>query len=192
MRRLPTPLISRLSIWALVLLLPFEPTSAKTQGVAMGSPAPETKPTDAQMAGAVLASASANITLGALALKSSSKPAVRRFGEKLVTENTLLVKATLELSQQLAIIPAENLVSASLTAQAQHGVESVLAAGPVGFDRRFVSASIAYQQTLIETLDGLVLPNVLQSRLEDLLVDVRSATQTHLEEAHKVEATLEG
>jgi predicted outer membrane protein len=165
---------------------------AMAQTPALASPASKSATNEEDVTGALLAAATANLTLGELALQRSTNADVRHWAEGLVSESTILVKQTLETSKDLGISPAQNLVSTSLTGRADGVMRDALAASPAEFDRRYVLGCAGYQQALLEMLDGLLIPNVEKPALESLLATVRSATEIRLEDGLRVASRLGG
>ena len=59
------------------------------------------------------------------------------------------------------------------------------------FDKAYIANEASYHQTVIDALDGTLIPNAKNSELKDLLVKVRPAFVAHLEHAKQIQASMQ-
>jgi putative membrane protein len=158
-----------------------EPASASTAAPAM---------TDANIAAIVVTANTIDVQNGELALAKSSNAQVREFAQHMITDHTAVNKAAIELVTRLGVTPMQNATGTGLKASADATRTRLAQMSGAEFDRAYIANEIAYHQTVLEALDGALIPNAQNPELKATLVSVRPAFVAHLEHAQRVQASL--
>src|SRR6185437_6738657 len=78
----------------------------------------QSKPTDPQIVGIVLAANQIDIDHGKLAVSRGSSQQVRDFAQQMITDHTAVQKTVMDLGAKLHVTPADSATSESLKKQA--------------------------------------------------------------------------
>jgi putative membrane protein len=149
------------------------------------------KLTDAEIAAIVVIANSADVENGELALTRAENPAVKAFARTMVTDHTAVNRQAAELVAMLGVTPAPSEASRSLAAATTAQRQSLAEKSGAAFDRAYIANEVAYHTTVLETLDGVLIPQAENGELKALLVAVRPAFVAHLEHARQLQESLE-
>jgi putative membrane protein len=158
--------------------------------VATASFAQPEGPSDAQIAGIVVAANTVDIDAGKLAQSRSKNKEVKAFAKRMVTDHTGVNKQAGALVKKLNVTPEESDTSKALK---QSGVETLAKLkGLKGkeFDRAYIDNEVAYHQTVMDALDKTLIPSAKNEELKALLVKVRPAFVAHLEHAKHMQSSM--
>lgn len=156
-------------------------TSASAQSAA---------PTDAQIAGIVVAANTVDINAGKLAAKSSSNKDVKAFAKQMVTDHTGVNKQATALVKKLHVKPADSDTSKSLKDGGVENITKLKGLKGKDFDKAYVDNEVTYHQAVIDALDKTLVPNAKNAELKDMLEKVRPAFVAHLEHAKQIQSAM--
>jgi putative membrane protein len=147
-------------------------------------------PNDAQIAGIVVAANTVDIDAGKLAEQKSGDEKVKQFARQMVTDHTGVNKQASALVEKLKVKPEESATSKSLKDAGASNMNKLKALKGRDFDKAYIDNEASYHQTVIDALDGTLIPGAKNSELKDLLVKVRPAFVAHLEHAKQIQASM--
>jgi putative membrane protein len=166
---------------ALAILFACATTAAHGQSAA---------PTDAQIAGIVVAANQVDINAGQLAGKMAKDPQVVRFAKQMVTDHTGVNKQASALVHKLKVTPVDSDTSKSLLDGGKANIAKLKGLQGAAFDKAYVDNEVAYHQAVIDALDKTLIPSAHNAELKDLMVKVRPAFVAHLEHARMMQASM--
>jgi putative membrane protein len=164
---------------AVAVLFAFATTAAFAQG-----------PSDAQIAGIVVAANTVDINAGHLAEKMSKNPEVKKFAKQMVTDHSGVNKQAGALAKKLKLKPEDSDTSKSLKDGGQANVTKLKGLKGAEFDKAYVDNEVAYHQSVIDALDKTLIPSAQNAELKDLLVKTRPAFVAHLDHAKMIQSSL--
>jgi putative membrane protein len=147
-------------------------------------------PTDAQIAGIVVAANTVDIDAGKLAEARSTDKEVKKFAALMVNDHTGVNKQASALVTRLKVKPEDSDPSKSLKDGGAANIKRLQELAGKPFDRAYVDNEVAYHQAVIDALDKTLIPSASNAELKDLLVKVRPAFVAHLEHAKQLQAAL--
>jgi putative membrane protein len=147
-------------------------------------------PSDAQIAGIVVAANKVDINAGHLAEKMSKNAEVKKFAKQMVTDHTGVNKQASALAMKLKLKPEDSDTSKSLKDGGQANVTKLKGLKGAEFDKAYVDNEVAYHQSVIDALDKTLVPSAQNAELKDLLVKVRPAFVAHLDHAKMIQSSL--
>ena len=150
----------------------------------------QTKPSDAQIAGIVVAANGVDVDAGKLAEKMASKSEVKAFANQMIVDHTGVNQQAGALVKKLNIAPEESDISKSLIKGGKENVDKLKALKGVAFDKAYVDHEIVYHQAVLDVLDKTLIANANNAELKELLVKVRPAFVAHLEHAKHIQSSL--
>ncbi len=152
--------------------------------------AQSTAPTDAQIAGIVVAANTVDINAGKLAQSRSKNKEVKEFGKLMVTDHTGVNKQASALVKKLKVTPEESDTSKSLKQSGAETMAKLKGLKGAEFDKAYVDNEVTYHQTVIDSLDQTLIPNAKNEELKALLVKVRPAFVAHLQHAQQLQGSM--
>lgn len=160
---------------------------AQTKTAASAAPA---GPSDAQIAGIVVAANSVDIDAGKLAQTKAAHAEVKKLAKQMVTDHTSVNKSAIELVTKLKVTPEDSETSRSLKADGEKNIAKLKDLKGKEFDKAYVDNEVAYHQAVVEAIDKTLIPSAQNAELKAMLVKVKPAFIAHLEHAKHVQATL--
>ena len=154
------------------------------------SPGKSAGPSDAEIAGIVVAANAIDADLGDLAAVRATHPDIRQFGKTMATDHRAVNKAAGELVARLGVTPVENDVSRRLRADATAFRAELASESGAAFDRSYIQHEVEYHKAVIAAVDELLIPHAQNPELKQTLIAVRPALVAHLEHAQKLLAEL--
>lgn len=170
-----------ITIGTLSILVAFASTTAFSQSAA---------PSDAQIAGIVVAANTVDIDAGKLAEGKAANKEVKQFAQQMVTDHTGVNKQATALVQKLKVTPEDSTTSKSLKDAGKANEDKLKSLKGKDFDKAYVDNEVTYHQTVIDALDKTLIPSAKNAELKELLVKVRPAFVAHLEHAKQVQSSL--
>jgi putative membrane protein len=155
-----------------------------------GSASAQTAPSDAQIAGIVVAANTVDINAGKLAQTMTKQAEVKSFAGQMVTDHTGVNKQAGALVKKLKVTPQESELSKSLKAGGTQNIARLKALKGKDFDKAYIDHEVDYHQTVIDALDKTLIPNAKNAELKDTLVKTRPAFVAHLEHAKQLQSSL--
>lgn len=147
-------------------------------------------PTDPQIAAIVVTANQVDIDAGKLAQSKSTSPEVKAFAERMITDHTGVNKSATELVTKLHVKPESNATSQSLKKGGDENLANLKKLSGPSFDKAYVDHEVAYHQSVLDAVDGTLIPNAKNAELKALLVKVRPAFVAHLEHAKHLQSSL--
>lgn len=164
------------------------PLSAGLSQGGKGSSAPAL--TDANIAAIVVGANTIDIEYGKIAQARARNPEVRRFAETMITDHTAVNRQAGELAAKLKLTPVDNETSRKLAADAEAIRKTLQAESGAAFDRAYIANEVAFHQTVLDAIDGALIPNARNAELKALIQAVRPAVAAHLGHAKQLQASL--
>ena len=159
---------------------------AAASGAALAQPGPS----DAQIAGIVVAANTVDVDAGKLAEKMASQKEVKAFAKQMITDHEAVNQQAGALVKKLNITPENSDVSKDLKNGGDENVTKLKQLSGKAFDKAYVDHEIVYHQAVLDALDKTLIPNAKNGELKDLLVKVRPAFVAHLEHAKHIQSSM--
>lgn len=147
-------------------------------------------PTDAQIAGIVVAANTVDINAGKLAEKKAHSKEVKAFAKQMVTDHSGVNKSATALVKKLKVTPEDSDTAKSLKDGGDANIAKLKGLKGKDFDKAYVDNEVAYHQAVIDAIDKTLVPNAKNAELKDMLVKTRPAFVAHLEHAKTIQAEL--
>ena len=144
---------------------------------------------DANVAAILLAANNADIAYANMALAKASNPGVKAFAQTMVNDHSGVNKAVTDLVTRLSLTPVENSVSLDLRDNAEVIRDRLRDRDGTDFDREYIINEIEYHNSILKTMDDMLLPSALNGELRTLLRNTRLAITAHLEHAKAVKSS---
>jgi putative membrane protein len=120
----------------------------------------------------------------------AADPAVKKFAQLMITDHTGVNKSATALVTRLKVTPEANPTSQSLKSDGEKNVAHLKTLKGAAFDKAYIDHEVSYHQQVIDALDNTLIPGAKNEELKALLVKVRPAFVTHLEQAKQIQASL--
>lgn len=146
--------------------------------------------TDAEMLGVLAIANGAEVSSGEVAVTKGQKQEVKDFGTKMVADHTASNLKIEAVELKSGIKRAESEMSRQLKTDTDKMIDDLKSAKDVDFDRNYIDNQVMIHQQLLDKLDNEFLPNVKNSDIKDLLTETRTAVETHLNDALKIQQDL--
>ncbi len=147
-------------------------------------------PSDAQIAGIVVAANTVDINAGKLAEKKAHSKEVKAFAKQMVTDHTGVNKAATALVKKLKVTPEDSDTAKSLKEGGDANIAKLKGLKGKDFDKAYVDNEVTYHQAVIDAIDKTLVPSAKNAELKDMLVKTRPAFVAHLEHAKTIQAEL--
>jgi putative membrane protein len=138
----------------------------------------------------VVAANDADVANGNEARGRTKNPEVRQFAEMMVADHTSSNKQAKDLASQLNLTPEDNATSDDIRKSQDAVRDSLKKLAGGQFDKAYVDNEVAYHQSVLDAIDGKLVPNARNPQLKKLLEDTRPVVAHHLEEAKKLQIRL--
>jgi putative membrane protein len=147
-------------------------------------------PSDAQIAGIVVAANTVDIDAGKMAKSKSKNKEVKKFAQLMITDHGGVNKQAGALVKKLKVTPEESDTSKGLKASGAETMAKLKGLNGTAFDKAYVDNEVTYHQTVIDALDKTLVPSAQNAELKALLVKVRPAFVAHLEHAKGMQSSM--
>jgi putative membrane protein len=168
------------------------PAAAPDTTAVAAPPAATGTVSDAQIAAIVLAANTVDSTGGVVAQQKGTNPAVKQFGQTMVTDHGGVNKQAVALAGRLNLTPEANPTSNQLTQGGQQSASQLSGLSGAAFDRAYIDHEVEYHQTVLDALDQTLIPNAQNGELKALLQQTRPAVAAHLDMAKNLQKQLQG
>jgi putative membrane protein len=172
-------------ISALVVLASF------LAGAQAKSKADARAPSDAQIAGILVATNQVDIDAGKLARSRSNNRDVQRFADQMVKVHTAANQRATTLAKKLNVKPQDTEASRKLKTAGRDRQEQLRGIQGADFDRAYIDHEIAHHEQVLDALDKVLIPAARNAQLKELLQKARPAVAEHLEHAKILQAALD-
>jgi putative membrane protein len=132
----------------------------------------------------------ADIETGKLAAERGQSRQVREFGAMLARDHQQVRQLGRDLAKKLGVTPTPPRDDAGAKAHAEAMV-SLRAKKGAEFDRAFLQHETTFHKSVIDAVQGTLLPAIRNEELRALVVKVAPAFQAHMLAAQNLEKTLE-
>lgn len=151
------------------------------------TPAPRSAPapvrsgplTDANIAAIVVAANEADIGYGRLAAARTQSAAVRQFAEMMQRDHGGVNALAGQLATRLRLVPQDHALSLDLRDQAEAIRDTLRELEGPALDRYYAANEVRYHATLLETLEGSLIPQARHRELKALLEQVLPTVRAH-------------
>jgi putative membrane protein len=147
-------------------------------------------PSDAQIAGIVVAANTVDINAGKLAKSKSHNKEVKGFAQQMVTDHTGVNKQATALVKKLHVTPEDSDTSKALKDGGVANVANLKGLKGAEFDKAYVDNEVSYHQSVLDAMDKTLIPSAKNAELKDLLEKVRPAFDAHLQHAKQIQASM--
>ena len=148
-----------------------------------------TPPDDPTIVAIFDAATTADIETGALAAERGYSKEVREFGAMLARDHQQVRQLGRDLAKKLGVTPTPPKDDAGAKAHAA-ALASLRAKTGADFDRAFLQHEAAFHKSVIDAVNGTLLPAIRNEELRALVVKVAPAFQAHMLAAQNLEKKL--
>jgi len=120
----------------------------------------------------------ADVETGQLATERGSSKEVRDFGAMLARDHKAVRKQGRDLAGRLGVKPTPPADDASAKAHAE-AMATLRAKRGAEFDRAFLDHEVQFHQSVIDAIQGTLLPAIQNAELKELVVKVAPAFEAH-------------
>ena len=131
----------------------------------------------------------ADIETGQLAAERGQSAEVREFGAMLARDHQQVRQLGRDLARKLGVTPTPPKDDPGAKAHAE-AIASLRAKKGADFDRAFLQHEAAFHKSVIEAVQGTLLPAIRNEELRALVVKVAPAFQAHMLASQKLERKL--
>lgn len=150
----------------------------------------QSKPSDPQIAGIVVAANQIDVDAGKLAKSRSQNKEVKDFAQQMITDHTAVNKQAGALAKKLGVTPEDSDTTKSLKQGAVDNIANLKKQKGAQFDKAYVDHEVVYHQQVLDAIDKVLIPSAQNAELKGLITKVRPAIAAHLEHAKHLQASL--
>ena len=166
------------------------PASAEsTPATVSASPAPSSGLDDPTIVAIFDAANAADIETGQLAMERGSTKEVRDFGAMLARDHSNVQQQGRDLARRLGVTPTPPVDDASAKAHAD-AMAMLRTKSGADFDKAFLDHEVTFHQSVIDAVNGTLLPAIRNPELRQLVVTVAPAFDAHRIAAANLRAKL--
>lgn len=143
--------------------------------------------TDPEIASVAVTANQVDIGYAEIALKKSVNKDVKNFATTMKKDHTAVIKMAVDLVTKLKVTPKTNAVSKSLLAAATKEKAVLNATKGRAFDKAYVDNEVAYHESVIKTVEDMLIPQAKNAELKALLEKALPIFKTHLEHAKMIQ-----
>ena len=147
--------------------------------------------TDPQIAHVAYTASKIDITAAKQALVRSEDTAVRAFATDTVLKHEGVHKKGIALVKMLKITPKDNEISRTLGKNAASKTKELSSLKGAAFDKAYLDNEVAYNKTVEDVLETLLIPSASNAELKSLLQRGLKIYQDEMQQAKHVTAVLE-
>jgi putative membrane protein len=147
-------------------------------------------PSDAQIAGIVVAANTVDIEAGRFAENVTKNKDVKQFAHQMVTDHSAVNGQAGALAGKLKLKPEDSDTSRSLREGGKKNIAHLKTLKGKDFDKAYVDQEVTYHVAVLGAIDQTLIPNAKNAELKALIEKVRPAIAAHLEHAKNIQASL--
>lgn len=155
------------------------PSAAPATSAPRPAPANSAPLTDANIAAIVVAANEADIGYGRLAAARSSNARVKQFADQMQKDHGGVNTLATQLVTRLRLTPQDNAVSLDLRDQAEAVRDTLRELDGPELDRFYAENEVRYHASLLETIEGTLVPSARNAELRALLEQVVPTVRAH-------------
>ena len=146
--------------------------------------------TDPEIAHVVVTANNVDISAGKLAKTKSKNKEVKEFAERMITDHTGVNKEAMALVKKLGVKPMDNESSKSLTTEGKTNIKKLRKLIGKKFDKEYIDHEVTYHESVLDTIDKMLIPNSKNEELKALIEKVRPAIAAHLDHAKTIQTNM--
>lgn len=147
--------------------------------------------TDAEIMGVADVVSMAEIDQALVAQRKANAPQIRDYAERVIADHRKAKAATAAFAQREGVAPVASSLGSEVSGQAAGVLESLRnKMSGERFDRMYIETQLRQHRSVIGLLDGKLIPNAQDERLETQLLRLRAMVDRHLTQARNIELTL--
>lgn len=131
------------------------------------------------------------IAAAKVALTKRPTAAVEQYANMMVQDHTKNLNATIALSKDLQIKPANNTDVFNMLKQGMTENAQLALTKEVDFPKKYIDAMVAGHTAALTKINGYLTDSGINPRLVEQLKETRTMVEHHLEEAKALQATLD-
>jgi len=147
-------------------------------------------PSDAQIAGIVVAANTVDVNAGTLAKSKATNKDVKGFAQHMITDHTGSNKQATALVTKLKVKPEESDTSKKLKADGAANVTKLKGLKGAEFDKAYIDNEVDYHQAVLDAIDKTLIPSAKNAELKGLLEKTRPVIDDHLQMAKKIQSSM--
>lgn len=110
----------------------------------------------------------------------------------MVTDHSGVNRQAVALAGKLGVTPEQNPTSQQLQQGGEQNVQHLGGLSGAAFDTAYIDHEVQYHQTVLQAIDGTLIPGAHNAELKALLQQVRPAVAAHLQMATDIQKQLRG
>jgi putative membrane protein len=147
-------------------------------------------PSDAQIAGIVVAANQVDVDAGKLAKSRSKDKEVQAFADQMIKDHTAVNQQASALVKKLNVKPEDSDTSRSLKKGGEENLANLKKLNGKAFDKAYVDHEVTYHQAVLDAIDKTLIPSAQNAELKELITKVRPAFVAHLDHAKHLQSSL--
>lgn len=175
---------NRVVAWVLSLGLTLAACGSEEQ-----NPSPGTNPDRAAFA-VMNAANDGEVQVGQLAQGKATADSVKDFAQEMVDEHTATKERQGQLASRLGIAPQDNANSQKLRSDAAATLDMLQRLSGDPFDRAYIDSQVTMHTSVMNLIDGTLVPSVQNSEVRADLLQTRSDVSMHLQRARELQSML--
>lgn len=148
-------------------------------------------PNDAQIAAVLVAANNVDADAGRMAAAKAEHGEVRAFAQRMIQEHTALNRQLTALAKKLKLTPEENGTSRGMLRYNAVILKRINRLEGAEFDRAYIDNEVTHHEAVLEMIDKSLLPNAKKAELAKFLKNTRQAIDAHLQQAKKIQSSLQ-
>lgn len=145
---------------------------------------------DPEIAAVLVAANQVDADAGRLAQEKASSQEVKNFAKRMATEHDGANREGAELFKKANIQPKESASSTAIIVGGKRNMEKLKGLQGASFDKAYMENEVTMHQTVLDTIDKSLLPNVKNEQLKGMLNKTRPLIAEHLQQAKKIHSSL--
>jgi putative membrane protein len=117
---------------------------------------------------------------------------VKAFAAMMIKDHTAADTRGTNLAKQAKLTPSDSPVSTMLKADSDKTVEQLKTQTGADLERAYIDAQVKAHQTVLDTIDTKLMPNVKDAGIKTMLTETRPKIEMHLKEAQDIQKALGG
>lgn len=148
-------------------------------------------PNDAEITKIVNVTNEGEIELAKLAKKKTKNDQVKTFADHMISEHTDNNKNSMQLVRKLNLKPEKNENSEAMKKDSEKTMAQIKDLEGSAFDKAYMESQISTHQKVLSELDEKMIPSAKNPELKALLEKTKSSVTAHLEQAKKVQSSIQ-
>lgn len=145
---------------------------------------------DAHIADVVVTASGIAIEAARLAQSKSSNDEIKSYAERMIGDHTQVSQSATELVTRLKVTLQDNPISQSLKAGSETDFARLQTLRGAEFDKAYIDHKVILYQNMLDTIDNQLMPSTSNQELKALLFNLFSPFSLHLDDAQKIQESL--